>query len=166
MAPDRRLLLLVSASVLVLAACLMALLLIPTLPRWPFFVILCAAALVAAWGLAGAIGRRGKEETSPAPRKESGPVERLAGGVAHDLNNILLVVRGYADLALAEKGTAPEVGDHLRELITGLRRASDLVGQLFAVARRSPRPSFLSISTRQSSTPLGRGSSRSPRAPG
>ena len=80
------------------------------------------------------------EKKKPAQRrgKSPGPVERLAGGVAHDLNNILLVVRGYADLALAEKGTAPEVGDHLRELITGLRRASDLVGQLFAVARRSP----------------------------
>ena len=133
MAPERRRLLFVSTVLLVLAACLLALLLVPTLPRWLLAVVLGAAALAGAWGVA--LAATAPRET---PRKETGALERLAGGIAHDLNNILLVVRGYAELAIAEKGAAPEVGRHLRELMTGLRRASELVGQLFAVARRSP----------------------------
>ncbi len=69
-----------------------------------------------------------------------GPVERLAGGIAHDLNNILLVLRGYTDLALAEKDVSPQVLRHLQELTVGLERGADLASRLFIVARRYSAP--------------------------
>jgi hypothetical protein len=64
-------------------------------------------------------------------------VERLAGGVAHDLNNILLVVRGYVELALGEDDLSPGARGHLEEVMSALQRASELIGQLLSVGRRS-----------------------------
>jgi CheY-like chemotaxis protein len=63
-------------------------------------------------------------------------VERLAGGVAHDFNNIMLVVRGYAELALGEEDLGPKARAHLHEVMSALTRATELIGQLLAVGRR------------------------------
>jgi CheY-like chemotaxis protein len=63
-------------------------------------------------------------------------VERLAGGVAHDFNNIMLVVRGYAELALGEEDLGPKTRAHLQEVMSALTRATELIGQLLAVGRR------------------------------
>jgi CheY-like chemotaxis protein len=63
-------------------------------------------------------------------------VERLAGGVAHDFNNIMLVVRGYAELALGEEDLGPKARAHLQEVMSALTRATELIGQLLAVGRR------------------------------
>ena len=65
-------------------------------------------------------------------------VGRLAGGVAHDFNNILTAVLGYANL-LGEE--LPQSGD-AREDLEGIRkaaaRASNLTRQLLAFSRRQP----------------------------
>jgi CheY-like chemotaxis protein len=56
--------------------------------------------------------------------------------VAHDFNNILMVIQGYADLLLAE---APESGttrSDLREIQEAARRGSDLTRQLLAFGRK------------------------------
>jgi len=64
-------------------------------------------------------------------------VARLAGGVAHDFNNILTVVRGYTQLLLdsLEDGTA--IAD-VAEIAAAADRASALTSQLFAFGRRDP----------------------------
>lgn len=63
-------------------------------------------------------------------------IGRLAGGVAHDLNNMLLVILGYGDLLLAD----PELNDgqkNIAELIhQASERSRDLVQQLLAFSRR------------------------------
>jgi two-component system, cell cycle sensor histidine kinase and response regulator CckA len=64
-------------------------------------------------------------------------VSRLAGGIAHDLNNILLVVQGYAEMALAEKDAGPETRAHLGEVSAAAARAAALVQDLLVVGRRS-----------------------------
>ena len=63
-------------------------------------------------------------------------VGRLAGGVAHDYNNMLSIIIGYAELAL-EKVT-PEASLHadLKEILSAARRSTDITRQLLAFARR------------------------------
>jgi two-component system, cell cycle sensor histidine kinase and response regulator CckA len=89
----------------------------------------------------------------PAPPIDPGSVptdrtleamERVAGGVAHDLNNVLTVINGHADLLLA---TLP-AGDPARVDMEHIRRAggrgADLAGQLLSLWKRSP-PSVRSV---------------------
>jgi PAS domain S-box-containing protein len=71
-------------------------------------------------------------------------VGRLAGGVAHDFNNILMSIMGYAELVGAR---LPEEDDGLRADIGEIRRAAEraqaLTRQLLAFSRKQvhePRP--------------------------
>ena len=63
-------------------------------------------------------------------------VGRLAGGVAHDFNNMLAVISGYAEVALEEPGTAEPVRDALEEIRKAARHSAELTRQLLAFARR------------------------------
>jgi signal transduction histidine kinase len=59
----------------------------------------------------------------------------LAGGVAHDFNNILSAINGFTQLALDEvKGSSPAAGD-LHEVMRATQRAKDLIQQIQAFAR-------------------------------
>ncbi len=60
---------------------------------------------------------------------------RLAGGVAHDYNNMLSVILGYADLTLA--GLQQEdLRNNLDQIIAAGERARDITHQLLAFARQ------------------------------
>jgi two-component system, cell cycle sensor histidine kinase and response regulator CckA len=63
-------------------------------------------------------------------------VGRLAGGVAHDFNNMLSVILGYTDILLE----SPSGGDEERSMIEEINkagcRAQDLTRQLLAFSRR------------------------------
>jgi len=63
----------------------------------------------------------------------------LAGGVAHDFNNILSSVIGFTELALddAEKGTLQY--ENLQEVLVAGSRAKDLVLQILTFSRQSDR---------------------------
>lgn len=60
----------------------------------------------------------------------------LAGGVAHDYNNMLTVILGYADLALRKAGTASSLSSNLEEIIKAALRSRDITRQLLAFARK------------------------------
>jgi PAS domain S-box-containing protein len=63
-------------------------------------------------------------------------VGRLAGGIAHDVNNVLAAVSGYAELLRTElAGSAPASG-HVDGIFRSVERAASLVTQLLAVARQ------------------------------
>jgi two-component system, cell cycle sensor histidine kinase and response regulator CckA len=69
-------------------------------------------------------------------------VGRLAGGVAHDFNNMLQVISSYAEMAIREAGADGELGQHLEEIRRAAERSANLTRQLLAFARRqavSPR---------------------------
>ncbi|MGD8451559.1 MAG: PAS domain S-box protein [Phycisphaerae bacterium] len=54
----------------------------------------------------------------------------LAGGIAHDLNNILAGVQGHACLALTEVPSESGVGDRLRRIVRACERASRVIRQI------------------------------------
>lgn len=63
-------------------------------------------------------------------------VGRLAGGVAHDFNNMLSVIMGHAELGLMRlEATSPVCAD-LKEISKTAERSADLTRQLLAFARK------------------------------
>ncbi len=73
-------------------------------------------------------------------------VGRLAGGVAHDFNNMLQAILGNAALAALEPSLSPESREHLVEIKKAAERSADLTRQLLAFARKQPvRPKVLDL---------------------
>jgi two-component system, cell cycle sensor histidine kinase and response regulator CckA len=65
-------------------------------------------------------------------------VGRMAGGVAHDINNLLSVVLSFASLAASQLPAASSTRDDLAEIRGAAERASVLTKQLLSLSRRSP----------------------------
>lgn len=63
-------------------------------------------------------------------------VGRLAGGVAHDFNNMLGVILGHAELALKKSKNKQDPCSNLEKIQTAARRSADLTRQLLAFARK------------------------------
>jgi signal transduction histidine kinase/CheY-like chemotaxis protein len=68
-----------------------------------------------------------------AQRMES--VGRLAGGVAHDYNNMLSVILGFTELAMGKVDPAQPVHANLSEVLKAARRAKEITRQLLVFAR-------------------------------
>ncbi len=62
----------------------------------------------------------------------------LAGGVAHDFNNMLGVVIGHAEFAMTQVGTTHPLHADLVEIRNAAQRSAGLTRQLLAFARRQP----------------------------
>lgn len=70
---------------------------------------------------------------------------QLAGGVAHDFNNILASIIGYAELVLTARSRIPDkdVDTYLREVVSAGQRARDLISQMLTFTRANrgePQP--------------------------
>ncbi|NTW74566.1 MAG: PAS domain S-box protein [Chlorobiaceae bacterium] len=65
-------------------------------------------------------------------------IGQLAGGVAHDFNNMLGVIIGNAEMAVAFGEPAAEVLENLNEILLAAERAAKLTDQLLAFARKQP----------------------------
>lgn len=63
-------------------------------------------------------------------------VGRLAGGVAHDYNNMLSVIVGYSELALKKLDPSDNLYGDLREIHKAAIRSTDITRQLLAFARK------------------------------
>jgi PAS domain S-box-containing protein len=66
-------------------------------------------------------------------------IGRLAGGVAHDFNNILMSIMGSADLLLMELGSHDPARDEATEIKQSVQRGAGLTRQLLAFSRRQAR---------------------------
>jgi two-component system cell cycle sensor histidine kinase/response regulator CckA len=64
----------------------------------------------------------------------------LAGGVAHDFNNILGAIIGNVELAAQDVGPSHPAGESLEEIRKASRRAKDLVQRILAFGRQHPQP--------------------------
>ncbi len=64
-------------------------------------------------------------------------IGRLAGGVAHDFNNILAVIMMHLSLLREQQGIDADAQDALKELMAETDRATNLTRQLLMFSRRS-----------------------------
>ena len=63
-------------------------------------------------------------------------VGRLAGGVAHDFNNMLNVILGHTEMALEILAPDSPLGIHLQEILNAAERSANMTRQLLAFARK------------------------------
>lgn len=75
-----------------------------------------------------------EDQLIQAQRLES--VGRLAGGVAHDYNNMLSVIIGYTELALDRIDEDDPLHEDLGEVLRAAQRSADITRQLLAFARK------------------------------
>jgi len=83
---------------------------------------------------AAAARLRLEAQLQEAQRIES--VGRLAGGVAHDFNNMLAVIMGYAEVGLDQVDASHPVHAGLIEIQKAAKHSADLTAQLLAFARK------------------------------
>ena len=63
-------------------------------------------------------------------------IGRLAGGVAHDFNNMLGVILGHADMALELVDPSQPIHADLTDIRLAALRSADLTRQLLTFARK------------------------------
>jgi len=61
----------------------------------------------------------------------------LAGGIAHDLNNILFAIIGYAELSMDEIGEDSPLQSNLHEIFEAGQRSKELVRQILTFSRQT-----------------------------
>jgi two-component system cell cycle sensor histidine kinase/response regulator CckA len=79
--------------------------------------------------------RKQTEETLRQAQKMEA-VGQLAGGVAHNFNNMLMVIRGHAALSLNRIHSGHPLRRELNEIVKTVDRASSLTRQLLAFSRK------------------------------
>lgn len=73
-------------------------------------------------------------------------IGQLAGGVAHDFNNMLSIIIGYSDMSLSMLKPSDPINKHLKEILKASERSASLVKQLLAFARKQPiSPNVISL---------------------
>ena len=84
-----------------------------------------------------------EEQLTHSQKMEAG---RLAGGVAHDFNNMLTVISGYNRMILDEVSTLDPLRGYAEEILKASDRAAALTNQLLAFSRRQViQPRVMSI---------------------
>ena len=81
---------------------------------------------------------RSKLEVQLQQAQKMESVGRLAGGVAHDFNNMLMVIIGHAELAMSKLTAETPLLEELRQIRSAAQRSADLTSQLLAFARQQP----------------------------
>lgn len=85
--------------------------------------------------------RKARDHIHRAQRIEA--VSMLASGVAHDFNNVLTTILGNVHLARLDAPDSGDFSDELEQIEVAAKRARNLIGQVFAFARRQPGDSVV-----------------------
>jgi two-component system, cell cycle sensor histidine kinase and response regulator CckA len=82
------------------------------------------------------IGARERLERELAQARQMEVLGRFAGGVAHDFDNLLTAIQGYASLLLRDLRTGDPQREGLEEIRRSSERAAGLTRQILAFGRR------------------------------
>ena len=92
-------------------------------------------AIIGVQGIFEDLGDRLQMEAQLRQAQKMEAVGQLAGGIAHEFNNLLTIINGYADMAL-QVGSPDDVHmEELREIRIAGRRAAELTAQLLTFSR-------------------------------
>jgi CheY-like chemotaxis protein len=64
------------------------------------------------------------------------PIGRLTGGVAHDFNNMLAVIIGYAEMAMVKMAGEHQAYPDIEKILEAAHRSADMVQQILAFSRK------------------------------
>ncbi len=106
-----------------------------------------------------ALADRARLEERLAQAQKMEAIGRLAGGVAHDFNNMLTAICANVDIGLMGASADDPLRPHLLEILDAARRAAGLTSQLLAFSRKQviePRPVDLSAKIDEMRTMLRR----------
>src|SRR5205807_6102368 len=91
---------------------------------------------VRTWGITRDVTERMHLEDQLRNAQQLEAIGRLAGGVAHDFNNILSIIMGHGELLLATGGADEEARSGLLQIRRASLRAASLTQQLLAFSRK------------------------------
>jgi len=92
------------------------------------------------------IAERQRAEENFRQSQKMEAIGQLAGGVAHDFNNMLTVIRGYAQCLLASSTLDQQVRGPLQQIDGAAERAANLTRQLLAFSRKQVlKPELLNL---------------------
>jgi len=105
-----------------------------------------SGAPVALQGTTRDLGERKRFEDQLLKSQKLEAVGRLAGGVAHDFNNMLQAIVGHTEIAIEKGGGDASLLATLQEILEAARRSADLTRRLLGFARRQPtQPAVLDL---------------------
>ncbi|MFH2123960.1 MAG: PAS domain S-box protein [Pseudomonadota bacterium] len=87
-------------------------------------------------GFATDISERRKLEDQFRQAQKMESIGQLAGGVAHDYNNMLSVIHGYAELALNKVAPGTSLYNDLQEILKAAKHSTEITRQLLTFARK------------------------------
>ena len=91
---------------------------------------------VRTWGITRDVTERMHLEEQLRNAQQLEAIGRLAGGVAHDFNNILSVIMGHGELLLSASGADERSRNGLEQIRRAADRAASLTQQLLAFSRK------------------------------
>ena len=91
---------------------------------------------VRTWGITRDVTERMHLEEQLRNAQQLEAIGRLAGGVAHDFNNILSIIMGHGELLLMSAGADERMRNGLEQIRRAADRAASLTQQLLAFSRK------------------------------
>jgi two-component system, cell cycle sensor histidine kinase and response regulator CckA len=82
------------------------------------------------------VTRRNNAEERLRQSQKLEAIGRLAGGVAHDLNNVLLIIQGYSQLLHDDTDPTDVRSNYIDEVLKAAERAGAVMRQLLAFSRK------------------------------
>ena len=89
------------------------------------------------WSAGVEVSKRKELESQVMQMQKLESIGNLAGGVAHDFNNILQVIRGYTEMITQNNPDDPEIIESVNTVLSSVDRGRNLVRQLLFFSRQS-----------------------------